>query len=180
MSSGSSSSLSRTRRTDATEGVDGFDTADDYDYDDDDLPPPAASSRSAASAAATPLLGTRTPPTGLQPPLATTPTIITTGPSASSRSSPAIRHSRSSPAVNAAGLSADGSSSRGASIDGRLFTRERLTQARTAVGHLFSGTGDGDHTAWFKQLDEDYIKPRLLLDGAEAGRRQQPPHPPPP
>ncbi|KAI5308149.1 Sodium/hydrogen exchanger 7, partial [Ascosphaera atra] len=53
-------------------------------------------------------------------------------------------------------------------MDGRLFSRERLNQARSAVSHLFSGAGEGDHTAWFKQLDEDYIKPRLLLDGAEG------------
>ncbi|KAL4957777.1 Sodium/hydrogen exchanger family-domain-containing protein [Aspergillus filifer] len=36
--------------------------------------------------------------------------------------------------------------------------------AREAIRDLFSGGPDGDHVAWFRQLDEDYIKPRLLLD----------------
>ncbi|KUM61776.1 hypothetical protein ACN42_g5359 [Penicillium freii] len=36
--------------------------------------------------------------------------------------------------------------------------------ARDAVRGLFSGGATGDHAAWFRQLDEDYIKPTLLLD----------------
>ncbi|KAJ6186132.1 hypothetical protein N7519_007433 [Penicillium mononematosum] len=36
--------------------------------------------------------------------------------------------------------------------------------ARDAVRGLFSGGASGDHAAWFRQLDEDYIKPTLLLD----------------
>ncbi|KAK1140254.1 monovalent cation:H+ antiporter, CPA1 (nhx1) [Aspergillus melleus] len=36
--------------------------------------------------------------------------------------------------------------------------------ARDAIRDLFSGGASGDHAAWFRQLDEDYIKPRLLLD----------------
>lgn len=36
--------------------------------------------------------------------------------------------------------------------------------ARDAIRDLFSGGPSGDHGAWFRQLDEDYIKPRLLLD----------------
>lgn len=36
--------------------------------------------------------------------------------------------------------------------------------AREALRDLFSGGPSGDHAAWFRQLDEDYIKPRLLLD----------------
>ncbi|THC95516.1 hypothetical protein EYZ11_004988 [Aspergillus tanneri] len=36
--------------------------------------------------------------------------------------------------------------------------------ARDAIRDLFSGGPSGDHAAWFRQLDEDYIKPRLLLD----------------
>ena len=35
---------------------------------------------------------------------------------------------------------------------------------REALRDLFSGGPSGDHAAWFKQLDEGYIKPRLLLD----------------
>ncbi|KAK2766038.1 Sodium/hydrogen exchanger 7 [Arachnomyces sp. PD_36] len=33
-----------------------------------------------------------------------------------------------------------------------------------AFRELLSGNADGDRAAWFKQLDEDYIKPKLLLD----------------
>ena len=36
--------------------------------------------------------------------------------------------------------------------------------AREALRDLFSGGASGDHAAWFRQIDEDYIKPRLLLD----------------
>ncbi|KAJ5145926.1 uncharacterized protein N7515_000490 [Penicillium bovifimosum] len=36
--------------------------------------------------------------------------------------------------------------------------------AREALRDLFSGGATGDHAAWFRQLDEDYIKPTLLLD----------------
>ncbi|KAJ5794759.1 hypothetical protein N7457_001358 [Penicillium paradoxum] len=36
--------------------------------------------------------------------------------------------------------------------------------ARDALRDLFSGGASGDHAAWFRQLDEDYIKPTLLLD----------------
>ncbi|KAJ9196355.1 hypothetical protein DTO166G4_538 [Paecilomyces variotii] len=36
--------------------------------------------------------------------------------------------------------------------------------ARAALRDLFSGGPNGDHAAWFRQLDEDYIKPTLLLD----------------
>jgi hypothetical protein len=36
--------------------------------------------------------------------------------------------------------------------------------ARSALRELFSGGPTGDHAAWFQQLDEDFIKPKLLLD----------------
>ncbi|OJJ41370.1 hypothetical protein ASPWEDRAFT_56501 [Aspergillus wentii DTO 134E9] len=42
--------------------------------------------------------------------------------------------------------------------------REPGLSARDALRDLFSGGPSGDHGAWFRQLDEDYIKPRLLLD----------------
>ncbi|OAX77927.1 sodium/hydrogen exchanger 3 [Emergomyces africanus] len=38
------------------------------------------------------------------------------------------------------------------------------TGATAVFRDLFSGGGTGDHAAWFRQLDEDYIKPKLLLD----------------
>ncbi|GFF27684.1 endosomal/prevacuolar sodium/hydrogen exchanger [Aspergillus udagawae] len=42
--------------------------------------------------------------------------------------------------------------------------RETGLSAREALRDLFSGGPSGDHAAWFRQLDEDFIKPRLLLD----------------
>ncbi|KAL3446247.1 sodium/hydrogen exchanger 3 [Aspergillus insuetus] len=42
--------------------------------------------------------------------------------------------------------------------------RETGRTARETIRDLFSGGPSGDHVAWFRQLDEDYIKPRLLLD----------------
>ncbi|OGM40016.1 endosomal/prevacuolar sodium/hydrogen exchanger [Aspergillus bombycis] len=42
--------------------------------------------------------------------------------------------------------------------------RETSRSASQAIRDLFSGGSSGDHGAWFRQLDEDYIKPRLLLD----------------
>ncbi|KAJ5689566.1 Endosomal/prevacuolar sodium/hydrogen exchanger [Penicillium macrosclerotiorum] len=42
--------------------------------------------------------------------------------------------------------------------------REQGLTAREALRDLFSGGPSGDHAAWFRQLDEDYIKPKLLLD----------------
>lgn len=42
--------------------------------------------------------------------------------------------------------------------------RETGLSAGEALRDLFSGGPSGDHAAWFRQLDEDFIKPRLLLD----------------
>ncbi|KAL3476114.1 Sodium/hydrogen exchanger family-domain-containing protein [Aspergillus californicus] len=42
--------------------------------------------------------------------------------------------------------------------------RETTRTARETIRDLFSGGASGDHVAWFRQLDEDYIKPHLLLD----------------
>lgn len=41
--------------------------------------------------------------------------------------------------------------------------REPIT-ARNALREFFSGGPTGDHAEWFRQLDEDFIKPTLLLD----------------
>lgn len=49
--------------------------------------------------------------------------------------------------------------------------------AGAAVSHLLSGTSD-DHAEWFRQLDEGFIKPTLLLDGGNG--RGGSPHPPKP
>jgi len=40
--------------------------------------------------------------------------------------------------------------------------------ATGAISQLFSGTTE-DHAAWFRQLDEDFIKPKLLLDQSKGG-----------
>jgi len=39
--------------------------------------------------------------------------------------------------------------------------------ASGAISQLLHGTSD-DHAAWFKQLDEGFIKPKLLLDGGKG------------
>ncbi|KAI9845450.1 MAG: monovalent cation:H+ antiporter, CPA1 (nhx1) [Thelocarpon superellum] len=49
------------------------------------------------------------------------------------------------------------------SHDGHLTARGAITQ-------LFSGTSE-DQAAWFRQLDEDFIKPKLLLDQNQGGGR---------
>ncbi|KFY57425.1 hypothetical protein V497_05567 [Pseudogymnoascus sp. VKM F-4516 (FW-969)] len=43
-----------------------------------------------------------------------------------------------------------------------------VTGAGAAMSSLLSGTTE-DHAAWFKQLDEGFIKPKLLLDGGKPG-----------
>lgn len=43
-----------------------------------------------------------------------------------------------------------------------------VTGASAAMSSLLSGTSD-DHAAWFRQLDEGFIKPKLLLDGGKPG-----------
>lgn len=43
-----------------------------------------------------------------------------------------------------------------------------VTGASAAVSSLLTGTSD-DHAAWFRQLDEGFIKPTLLLDGGRPG-----------
>lgn len=46
-----------------------------------------------------------------------------------------------------------------------IFSRQAIGEAASAVRGLFAGEQDGkDRAAWFRQLDEDYIKPKLLLD----------------
>jgi sodium/hydrogen exchanger-like protein 6/7 len=49
---------------------------------------------------------------------------------------------------------------------GRNETPQHIT-ATGAISQLFHGTAD-DHAAWFKQLDEEFIKPKLLLDGGKG------------
>ncbi|EEP79478.1 mitochondrial sodium/hydrogen exchanger [Uncinocarpus reesii 1704] len=43
-------------------------------------------------------------------------------------------------------------------------SRPTLAGATSAFRDLLSGAGSRDHAEWFKQLDEEYIKPKLLLD----------------
>jgi sodium/hydrogen exchanger-like protein 6/7 len=40
--------------------------------------------------------------------------------------------------------------------------------ASGAISQLLHGTAE-DHAAWFRQLDEGFIKPKLLLDGGKGG-----------
>lgn len=46
---------------------------------------------------------------------------------------------------------------------------EGALSASGAISQLFSGTSD-EHAAWFTQLDEGFIKPKLLLDQNRKGR----------
>jgi sodium/hydrogen exchanger-like protein 6/7 len=48
--------------------------------------------------------------------------------------------------------------------------------ASTSIRNLLRGAA-ADHTAWFRQLDEDYIKPHLLLDQHQGHGKGPPPHP---
>lgn len=52
----------------------------------------------------------------------------------------------------------------GASTSVSPTRREPTLSAREALRDLWQGGASGDHAAWFRQLDEDYIKPKLLLD----------------
>lgn len=55
-------------------------------------------------------------------------------------------------------------SSSALSSSGVSPSRRETLSTREALRDLFSGGPSGDHSAWFRQLDEGYIKPRLLLD----------------
>ncbi len=45
---------------------------------------------------------------------------------------------------------------------------ESVDHAHGSIRDLFSRS-TGDHAAWFRQLDEDFIKPKLLLDQGKGG-----------
>lgn len=47
-------------------------------------------------------------------------------------------------------------------------TNDTHLSASAAIGQFFSGTAD-EHAAWFTQLDEGFIKPKLLLDQNRKG-----------
>ena len=53
---------------------------------------------------------------------------------------------------------------------GPSSSRPTLSSATSAFRGLFRGKPEGDHGAWFKQLDEEYIKPTLLLDQGSGHR----------
>ncbi|KKZ59943.1 CPA1 family monovalent cation:H+ antiporter [[Emmonsia] crescens] len=114
---------------------------DDFELDldtfsDDDLPPAVPSRGGNREQAAGTVSSANTP----------------TATSAQQRSSPGGDGTGSSDALAEASQGATGSSS---------STRPGAT---AVLRDLFSGGGNGDHAAWFRQLDEDFIKPKLLLD----------------
>ena len=60
---------------------------------------------------------------------------------------------------------------------GASSTNTTATGDRSMMGgvrDLLRGA-TADHTAWFRQLDEDFIKPKLLLDQGGAGSGKGPP-----
>ncbi|KAL1957701.1 hypothetical protein VTO42DRAFT_5678 [Malbranchea cinnamomea] len=65
---------------------------------------------------------------------------------------------------------APGSSSEGQAGHSSSSSRPTLSSATSAFKGLFTGGVQGDHAAWFKQLDEEYIKPTLLLDQGSGHR----------
>lgn len=67
---------------------------------------------------------------------------------------------RRSPSQQAQNLSQSQTPQEGVSVSHAGTSRS----ARETIRDIFSGGASGDHVAWFRQLDEDYIKPRLLLD----------------
>ncbi|EEH16598.2 sodium/hydrogen exchanger 3 [Paracoccidioides brasiliensis Pb03] len=121
---------------------------DDFDLDldtfsDDDLPPAAPSHLRAQSA-------------GLYPAATQPPT------SAQQRLSPVS----ATPGTTGGSSGRDGIASSGVVAEASQGTGSSSSKlgATAVIRDLLSGAGNGDHAAWFKQLDEDYIKPKLLLD----------------
>ena len=53
-------------------------------------------------------------------------------------------------------------------------TSTPLARATNSIQNILRGA-TGDHTAWFRQLDEDYIKPHLLLDQHQGQGKGPPP-----
>ncbi|ETI22964.1 sodium/hydrogen exchanger 3 [Cladophialophora carrionii CBS 160.54] len=53
-------------------------------------------------------------------------------------------------------------------------TSTPLAGATSSIRNLLRGA-TGDHTAWFRQLDEDFIKPHLLLDQHQGQGKGPPP-----
>ncbi|KAI9784960.1 MAG: monovalent cation:H+ antiporter, CPA1 (nhx1) [Geoglossum umbratile] len=56
----------------------------------------------------------------------------------------------------------------GVSNNHQAAAQEGHLTASGAISQLFSGTAD-DHAEWFRQLDEGFIKPHLLLDQGKGG-----------
>ncbi|KAK2793644.1 hypothetical protein FQN50_009996 [Emmonsiellopsis sp. PD_5] len=63
------------------------------------------------------------------------------------------------------------SAAEGAVVDASSASASGRPGASSVFRDFFSGGGNGDHTAWFRQLDEDYIKPKLLLDQGGSGHK---------
>ncbi|KAI9768459.1 MAG: monovalent cation:H+ antiporter, CPA1 (nhx1) [Geoglossum simile] len=86
---------------------------------------------------------------------------------------PAVRHTsrqRSSPNLQpdpSVGPSTAGYPTSGVSNSHQAAQDGHLT-ASGAISQLFNGTSD-DHAEWFRQLDEGFIKPHLLLDQGRGG-----------
>ncbi|PGH15776.1 sodium/hydrogen exchanger 3 [Helicocarpus griseus UAMH5409] len=83
-------------------------------------------------------------------------------PAAPSRGRSAVVSSSAvaTPTSAAASFSGDGT----AVLTEGAATSSSSRQGATAVFRDFFSGASGDHGAWFRQLDEDYIKPKLLLD----------------
>ena len=79
------------------------------------------------------------------------------------------RPPRRKPSPPTAAPAAAGSSTHPAPrVDDHPVTTDTHLSASAAIGQFFSGTAD-EHAAWFTQLDEGFIKPKLLLDQNRKG-----------
>jgi sodium/hydrogen exchanger-like protein 6/7 len=77
---------------------------------------------------------------------------------------PAVKHTQRQ---RAATVSNDGGLGNPYPTSGTSRTDAPQITASGAISQLLHGTAE-DHAAWFRQLDEGFIKPKLLLDGGKG------------
>ncbi|KAG5293447.1 mitochondrial sodium/hydrogen exchanger [Histoplasma capsulatum G186AR] len=133
---------------------------DDFELDldafsDDDLPPAAPGSGSRVQASGEPVSSVNTQ----------------TATSAQQRVSPSRATTLGVAGGDGMGSGALAEASQGAAGS----SSSSKPGASAVIRELFSSGADVDHAAWFRQLDEDYIKPKLLLDQGSGHRHHKGP-----
>ena len=85
---------------------------------------------------------------------------------------PAVTKAKRKPSTPAAGPSTGSGRSpypySASGVGSSTHPAEAHLSASGAISQLIHGTSD-DHAAWFKQIDEGFIKPKLLLDQNDKG-----------